>query len=623
MVLQRNRPNIIRGWDRPGQQIKVFSAGEILASALTDAEGRWRVTLPALSAGGPHEWTIEGSGVRALRDIRIGEVWLCAGQSNMQFPVAKADHGAAEAAAADFPHIRLFAVKRKTSSQPLNDVEGSWLACSPETVKDFSAVGYFFGKKLLEELDMPVGLIDISWGGSPIEAWTALEDLERDSFLIPLAAQCRDYLRLSGQGGIQRAMDGWQTLRDAALEDPKGLQSGWAEPGYDDSRWIGCPVPGTFDEAVGEMDGAVWYRRKIEIPPAWAGRDLELHLGVVDDLDHSYWNGRFVGKTGTETPQYYKHSRIYTVPGAYVKTGSNLLAVRVFDEYLSGGFISLESDLWIAPPGAGEEERLPLAGLWKINVEQILPEKPWAQDQPQAQPEGIFNAMLAPLIPFGIRGVLWYQGENNLGYPARYARLFPLMVEAWRRRWQQGDFPFLFVQLANFGLRHKNPAGSCWAELREAQSAALNLPNTAMVTAIDVGAGDDIHPTNKQAVGLRLAANALAQVYSRDLTPHSGPTMDRLEQHFDTVRITFRHAQGGLRTTDHRPPQSFAFVADDGRAEWAQSRIEGSTVVLSCPAIPDPVMVKYAWADNPEVNLVNQSGFPAFPFKCNLPFSGS
>lgn len=618
MILQRDRPNPVWGWDHPGQTVTARLGGEIVAITQSDASGAWRLILPALSAEGPYEITFAGSAGRVIRDVVAGEVWICAGQSNMQFPLARASGGAEAIEAADFPHIRLFSVERKTAREPLPDVDGHWQVCTPETVKEFTAVGYFFGRELHAALDAPIGLIDITWGGSPIEAWMTLDDAETDPFLAPHVARCREFLELSTQeGGMDRVMQAWTVLRDAALADTRGLEVGWADPACDDSGWTGCPVPGTFDEAAGEMDGAVWYRREIEIPREWAGKDLELHLGVVDDLDHTYWNGALIGKTGTDTPEYYKHSRVYTIPGAQVKAGVSLLAVRVFDEYLSGGFISAARDLWIAPVGAGESERLPLAGLWKIQVEQVLPEKPWAQNQPQAQPEGIFNGMLSALIPCGMRGVIWYQGENNLGYARRYAVQFPLMIRAWRRRWQAGDFPFLFVQLANFSLRQDSPAGSAWAELREAQRSALRLPNTGMATTIDVGEGNDLHPTNKKAVGLRLAARTLAIVYGKKDAEFGGPSPERMEVEAEGIRIFYRHADGGLFTTDSRAPRSFVCGAPDGRQEWAAARIEGATIVISTQV--RPARIRYAWADNPDVNLVNRAGFPAEPFTWDIP----
>lgn len=619
LVLQRDRANPVWGWDRPGREVSVSLNGQPLASTRANTDGRWSLTLPPLPAGGPHELIIEGTTRRVLRDVLVGEVWLCTGQSNMQFPVRQSANGEAEAADAAFPRMRLFSVARKTAAAPLDDVEGKWTPCSPETAREFSAVGFFFGRTLAQTLDVPVALIDLSWGGSPIEAWTALEDVDREPALAPLAAHCREFLQLSSKEGAHQAFRSWEKIRDAALADTRGVSLGWAKPDFNDSTWAGCPVPGTFDEAAGEVDGAVWYRRTIEIPPAWAGRDLELHLGVIDDLDHTYWNGTLIGQTGTDTKEYYKHPRIYTVPGALVKAGPTLLAVRVFDEYLSGGFISHASDLWLAPHGAATNERIPLAGGWKVKVEQIIPEKPWAQDQPQARPEGIFNALISPLIPFGIRGVLWYQGENNLGYATRYAVQFPLMIAAWRRRWAQGDFPFLFVQLANYGVRHAQPSGGAWAELRDAQAAALRLPNTAMVTAIDVGTADNLHPTDKKTVGTRLAANALALVYGHSIPDCAGPTPEHVELTAHELRISYRHAATGLATTDDRPPQGFALVGADGRTDWASARIEGSAIVLSLAATPRPVKVKYAWADNPDVNLFNRAGFPALPFRRDLP----
>lgn len=619
LILQRDKANPVWGSDRPGQKLKITSGGNLLAQTDAGADGRWRMNLPAMPAGGPHELVIEGSERRVLRDVLVGEVWLCAGQSNMQFPLKQSDGGEQESVSANLPRIRLFSVEKKTAAEPLHDVGGHWQPCTPETAREFSAIGFHFGHKLLESLDVPVGLIDLSWGGSPIEAWTPLEDMAREPALAPLAAHCRKFIELSAKEGTKQAMQSWEKLRDAALADTRGLALGWAEPGFDDAGWFGCPVPGTFDEAAGEMDGALWYRREVMIPPAWAGQDLELHLGAVDDFDHSFWNGRLVGKTGTETKEYYKHPRIYTVPGSLVKAGRNLLSVRVFDEYLSGGFVSPANDIWVSPRDAAPDARIPLAGIWKIKVEQTIVEKPWAQEHPQARPEGIFNAMLSPLIPFGLRGVLWYQGENNLGYAVRYAVQFPLMIQSWRRRWDCGDFPFLFVQLANYGLRHTNPSGGAWAELREAQTAALHLPHTAMVTAIDVGAADNMHPTDKKTAGLRLAMNALAAVYGRDIADFTGPVPDRVERHAGTARIFFRHAQGGLATADNRPPQSFALVTRDGQTDWAPAHIEGDVIILSLAATPNPVKIKYAWADNPDANLINHAGFPAAPFKWDLP----
>jgi sialate O-acetylesterase len=619
LILQRDRANPVWGWDQPGREVSVSLDGQPLSSTRVNPDGRWSLSLPSLPAGGPHELIVEGSARRVLRDVLVGEVWLCAGQSNMQFTVRQSANGEAESASAVFPRIRFFSVAKKTSATPLDDVEGQWTVCSPETVREFSAVGFFFGRTLTQTLDVPVALIDLSWGGSPIEAWTALEDVEREPSLAPLAVHCREFLQLSSKEGAQQAFQSWEKIRNAALADIRGVPFGWAKPDFNDSAWPGCPVPGTFDEAAGEVDGAVWYRRTFEIPPAWAGRDLELHLGVIDDLDHTYWNGALVGQTGTDTKEYYKHPRIYAVPGAVVKAGPTLLAVRVFDEYLSGGFISHASDLWLAPRNVRADERIPLAGSWRVKVEQVIPEKPWAQDHPQARPEGIFNAMLSPLMPFGIRGVLWYQGENNLGYATRYAVQFPLMIAAWRRRWAQGDFPFLFVQLANYGVRHSQPSGGAWAELRDAQTAALRLPNTAMVTAIDVGAADNLHPTDKKTVGTRLAATALTHVYDHDIPDCNGPVPERIELTAHELRITFRHADTGLATTDDRPPQSFALVADDGQTDWALARIEGSTIILSLSVTPRPVKVKYAWADNPDVNLINRAGFPALPFRRDLP----
>ena len=620
MVVQRDKPIPIWGWDLPGQKISVcWNSGEAVTTLTTDA-GDWRVILPALNTAGPHQLSIQGSSERVIQDVLAGEVWICSGQSNMQFGVQQTLNGAEEVAGADFQEIRLFTVARKTAFSPARDVEGEWTVCSPETIKEFSAVGYFFGRKIHQELNVPVGLINASWGASSIEAWTALEDFAAEPTLTEVVQRTRENLEIFEKGEVEtdQLIKKWEAHRDQALADTRGVDSGWANSDFNDSDWESCLVPGYFDEVTGDLDGAVWYRRTLDIPASWAGQDLELHLGVIDDLDHTYWNGQLVGRTGIETSAYYSHPRIYTIPGRLVTGGFCTLAVRVFDEYLSGGFISAESELWVAPVSAPEVERLSLAGLWKIKVELSIPEKPMAPGAFQTRAEGAFNAMLAPLIPYAIRGALWYQAEQNSGYEARYRIQFPMMIQAWRRRWQQGEFPFLFVQLPNFGARRSEVFSGNWPVMRDAQTSALALPGTGMAITLDVGEANDIHPINKQPVGQRLALIALAKVYDRNDVESSGPVLTRWEINGAEVRIDFDHVGTGLITTDGEPVRGFLRVGEDGEVERLVGRIENQSVVISLNDSSKPVEIRYAWEDNPDVNLTGSHGLPTAPFRINL-----
>lgn len=569
------------------------------------------MTLPSLPPGGPREITIQGSRKMVIQDVLMGEVWLCAGQSNMAWSVAESDGAVETMAAMDNPSLRCFIVKPSVSGAPQEDVEGSWQVCSAQIAAKLSGVAYFFGRELNRKQGTPVGLIQAAWGGTPIEAWmdaTALTAVAGRE-VLPSGDQNRLGKVLSDAGEQRRLLEAWELERDQLFNTLSEEEQAWAGVTFEDSDWAPCPVPGHFDDAVGGFDGVIWYRRAVDVPVEWAGLDLRLHLGAIDDLDRTFWNGVSVGSTGPDTPDYMHHARDYHIPGKLVRPGRNVLAVRVIDEYLTGGFLGLEEDIWLSPANAADSTRVGLAGTWRVRTGQRLGARPMLAGLPQTLPTGVFNAMIAPLVGLNLRGAIWYQGENNVGNAERYRELFPALIRSWRDRWGIGNFPFLFVQLANHGPRRAVPAGSAVAALREAQAVALALPATAMATAIDLGEADDIHPRNKRGVGLRLAS-----AYLDGETQH--PIIGEPSRVREGVRIP---VASPLSTKDGRAPACFEFTSEDGVRHAAIARIEKDAIIITCPSGLRVTEVRHAWADNPAVNVVTASGLPLLPFRQSIP----
>jgi sialate O-acetylesterase len=404
------------------------------------------------------------------------------------------------------------------------------------------------------------------------------------------------------------------------IADPgnKGVERGWAKATFEDGAWADAELPGAWTMPI---DGAVWYRRAIEIPAAWAGKKLRLSLGAIDDFDVTYFNGEPVGTTGIETPDWWMAPREYVIPGKLVKAGRAVLAVRVFDRFAAGGFTGPASAMWMAP-AAGGEGAIVLHGRWKFEVEYSVPhDRPMPPIPPVVPGDSpnaagvLYNGMLHGLRRMPIRGAIWYQGESNADRAAEYRVLLPAMIRSWREAWGAGELPFGIVQLANYTLRQEVPGDSTWAELREAQDGtARDLPHCGQALAVDIGDAVDIHPTNKQEVGRRLALWALAQVYGRGVE-YSGPMFESMAIAGATVRVKFRHAAGGLATQDGAAATGFALAGEDRKFVWAQATIAGDTVVLRSDKVAHPVAVRYAWADNPACNLCNAAHLPAAPFR--------
>lgn len=610
MVIQRDQPVAVWGWTGPGDRITVsFDRQSRITKA--DKKGYWMVHLDPEAAGGPFQMNIKGRNTRILANVLVGEVWICSGQSNMEMPIAgwgKIHNYQQEIAAADYPQIRHFKVPTAISIDPRDTISGGdWKICSPETAGEFSATAYFFARELYRQLHVPIGLINTTWGGTIVETWTSRGAFEQsDEFKNMIAAMPRasglESLATRKKDVLLKAINALQ----GSLPDP-GEEEQYKEPGYDDSHWARMKVPGYWEQAglgLENLDGVVWFHKIFIVSEEGAGKPATLELGKIDDSDDSYVNGVKVGSMKNQ----YADERIYTIPAGVLKAGKNLLAIRVVDTGGSGGIYGEPGNLSCTIAG----KVLPLAGDWSFHIVSYLISTGVG---PNSAPTLLFNAMINPLIPYTIKGAIWYQGESNADRAYQYRKAFPLMITDWRNRWGEGNFPFYFVQLSSYGSSN-NQQGSDWAELREAQLQTLSLPNTGMAVTTDIGNAQDIHPKDKQDVGLRLAAIALNGLYGKAME-YSGPVYQSMQTDGNKIILTFSHTGAGL--TAHDPYgylKSFEIAGADRKFHYAKALIDGDKVVVFQDGVSNPVAVRYGWADDAGAgNLFNREGFPATPFR--------
>ena len=609
MALQAGIPVPVWGWDKPGQTVTVSISGQV-KSAQADANGKWRLKLDPLPAGEETSMTIQGSTAITLKNVIVGEVWLCAGQSNMNMPIGGARNGLQEIRKAHYPQIRIFAVPMHPSpekeledvGEPWGCMRGTWLECNPESIGGFSAVAYYFGREIHKEVGVPVGLIVTVWGGVGLEAFFSW-DMLRDN------PECQPVLE-TAEKWMKAKYPKKKAAHEAALAEyakaklqvkPPRDDTGWEAVGLDDSAWEVVVLPKTGTN----IQGVVWYRKTVEIPAEWRGKNLRLKCGIIHDLDTTYVNGTKLGETsGWTTP------RAYEVPAELTTGGKLTIAIRVLS---LGGTNLIRGEpegMALAPIGLEQARPLSLASDWKRMVAESHPPLPIAWEM-QYNPAAVYNGVIAPLVPYAIRGMLWYQGESG-GY--RYDRLFPILIASYRQKWGQGDFPFLYVQLPN--LSTTDPAvEDSWVSVREAQFKTLAVTNTAMAVTIDVGDPNDVHPANKEPVGLRLARCALAKVYGRDIV-YSGPLYDSMTIEGNKVKLRFKHVGGGLVAQGGEELQQFSIAGEDQQFVPARATITGDAVIAWSDAVPKPVAVRYAWRINPEgCNLYNKAGLPASPFR--------
>jgi len=605
MVLQRGLQTPVWGWTEPGQRVAVQMAGKT-SQARVDRTGRWQAKIGPFQAGGPFTLTVSGPRSVTVTDVLVGDVWICSGQSNMEWPVASSNNAQEEIAQADRAQIRLFTVPKRIAFEPMTGVESRWETCTPATAGRFSAVGYFFGRSLNQELGVPIGLINTSWGGTVAEAWVSSGALKTLPDFRPQVEQIAALCKATEGGEQARLVDQWYQAKDP------GTSKGWHRPDTDAAVWREVDMPKAWESAgLPEYDGMVWFQRAFDAPPAWAGKELVLSLGPIDDIDTTWVNGVNVGSMDR-----WDAPRVYRVPGDLVKAGRNLIAIRVLDTGGGGGLVGSPEQMRVYPTG-DEAAAVALAGPWRMQEA-----APWARIRPMPMASAnnpntctvLYNGMIEPLVPFGVRGAIWYQGESNADRAFQYRTLLPTLIRDWRDRFGVRDMGFHIVSLANYQATSAEPRDNDWAELREAQALTTKaLRNCGIAMAIDIGDAGDIHPRNKQEVGRRLALSALAVTYGRKVE-WSGPWYRSMKVTDKGVRLTFDHVGDGLVAKGDRLT-GFALAGKDRRFVWADAVIDGKTVLVSSPKVPRPVAVRYAWDINPVCNLYNKAGLPAVPFR--------
>ncbi len=641
MVLQQKTKAAFWGKASPGTEVVVSGSWGKDAKAQANTDGKWRTTLKTPEAGGPYQVEIiSGSETIQIKDVMVGEVWLCSGQSNMEMPLRGwlpsdpiAD-SEMTIQSADFEQIRMFTVTRAYDDEPQETVAGAWAVSSPETAGDFSATAFFFGRKLYETLKIPVGLIHTSWGGAPAEAWTSAAHLEQIDDFKDVVAQ------MEASKAEHAALENWLkdreivTTGDPADEDRLAkLEFGvGALAGLDhaDGDWPRMNLPTTWERTeMSEFDGTVWFRKKVELPEAWNGENLILELGPIDDMDRAYFNGEFVG--GMQALGQWQEKRSYKIPASIVRSGNNMISVRVVDTGGGGGIYGEPGDMRVFPEN-NAENAVSLAGEWGYlpvaeyrsgkffviggTVGDFASRPKLTTSFGPRTPTVLYNAMLAPLVPYSIKGAIWYQGESNVGRAEQYKSLFPKMIQGWREAWKQ-EFPFYYVQIAPF--RYSRPENSESAELRNAQNLTLRVPKTGQVVTLDIGNVDNIHPANKKDVGERLARWALAKDYKQKSVHFSGPVCRSAKRENDQIVLDFDPRAESLSKRG-KPIEGFEVVFEDGTmaAVEAEVGLLGKQIFLALSAAQKPIAVRYAWKNGSKASLFNSAGLPASTFEISI-----
>ncbi len=607
MVLQRELKIPVWGNSTPGATI-IAELGSRKATTKADQEGKWMVHLPKFKAGGPYTLKIYEKGKPSegvmLSGILIGDVWLASGQSNMEWQVQQAQDANVEIADANFPQVRFLIVDHSNEIKPQSDIStGGWKVCDSINVKELSAVAYFFARKIHADQNVPIGIIQSTWGGTRIEPWTS-RDMLITSPITKEKTLSVDTLHFNREDEIR---DSLKQVRfwDIVYNPQNDADKIYSVSDYNDSNWPEVEMPNVIkDFGIGQYEGMVRLRKKISLTGSFVGKDLTINLGHPEMCYSLYFNGKEICKN----VWYGNATHSYTIPADLVQPGENTIAVRIAMLW-SGGGLNPGNEIYITDGSS----KISLAGNWlyKKDMEPAIPK----MSNIQGNPTVLFNSMINPLVPYGIKGFLWYQGESNAEEAYNYQKLFPMLITDWRNHWKQGNLPFLYVQLANFMQRKPLPSESEWAELREAQTMALSLPNTGMACAIDIGDAGTVHPLNKQEVGRRLTLIANKTVYKQDGIIISGPMYKSYKKIGNRIRISFTEIGSGLSTSDGNEVKGFAIAGNDKQFHWAEAVIEGNEVVVYCDEVENPEAVRYAWADNPECNLVNSEGLPAVPFR--------
>ncbi|MSU79096.1 MAG: 9-O-acetylesterase [Gemmataceae bacterium] len=625
MVLQRDMAAPIWGWSEPGDKIAVSVDGKPSGQpAIAGKDGKWLAKVGPFTAGGPHTVAIAGGKQQStLKNVLFGDVWLCSGQSNMNWPVRLSLNAVEEVKQADHPQIRSFTVSFYPSLVSMKlPPAAQWEVCKPEFAKNFTGVGYFFAREIHKTQKIPIGIIHSSAGATYGEVWVSPDALRKH---MPNDFK-KEFAALKDVAGENAETYDYFTAIEkwTGVVDPPSARLKYASDldlKTDDWRDIAVPKPWQ-DAGIPDFNGLVWFRHWIDVPKDWAGKDLKLNLSVINDTDVVWFNGMLIG-----CKQIKGSPRSYIVEGSLVKPGKNLLAALVVNSDGPGGFVSAPANMTVVPVDAGKEKPIRLAGTWKAKA--TVPSKDIAVVLPTLKVGhyqtmcGIYQGMIAPLEPSGIKGALWYQGEANGPRWLQYRRLLPTLITDWRERFpssaDKGNFPFLIVALPNYNPLQRKPIEPGWAEIRESQWRTVrSVPNTGLATTIDIGDANDIHPRNKQEVGRRLALTARNLVYGEKQLVYSGPefTEMKIEPKKDRVRLYFKHVGGGLMLKPgDKKLTGFVIAGADKNFAFADAVIDGDTIVVSSPEVPEPRHVRYGWAWNPIVNLYNRDGLPAITFR--------
>ena len=616
MILQRNVNVNIWGWAANNEKISIHFLDSTY-NITADNNGDWSITLPKLKAGGPYKMQINASNNITINNIMIGDVWVCSGQSNMELYMHDVRWVYSSIIAnSTNNNIRQFYVPQKYNFiQPQEDFEtkdlpawqATWQSANPKNVLNFSAVAYFFGRDLYDKYKVPIGLINSSLGGSPAESWLSEGALKEFPKYYEEALKFKDTTLIEQiKESDKKRIDAWYNLlrqKDEGYKDPNNI---WYKPSLNTSDWLTMKVPGYWATTkLGPVNGVVWFRKKINVPASIVGKPALIILGRIVDADSVFINGTFVGTTSYQYPR-----RRYNIPPNVLKKGVNTIVVRIISNQGEGGFVPDKQYAIVSG-----KTTIDLKGDWLFRLGAEM--KPLAsQTFIRWKPLGLYNAMIAPLLNYRIKGVIWYQGESNADRPIEYRKLFPALIRDWRRKWDEGDFPFLFVQLPNFMKAKSEPSESNWALLREAQLKTLSLPNTGMAVTIDIGEWNDIHPLDKKDVGYRLALAAEKVAYGDNNIVYSGPIYQSMKIEGSKIVVSFKDTGKGLIAKGGGKLKYFEIADSSKKFVWANAKIHGNKVIVWNDKISNPVAVRYAWADNPRgANLYNKEGLPASPFR--------